>query len=508
MSFIRMIALSAFMVFSPIAAHAAPPVKFALQVDLTGNGTVTSSPGGITCPTSCLAYFKQAANITLTSTPAAGETFIGWGGACSGTGTCSVPSIQGDVQVSAQFSSNGGGGGPTNEDLDLRLSDVEQSLDGLEDWLARLTIAADARVGADGNGNFWAGKLAFNQSLLTGQVGGGNIAIGESALATQTNNGGNIAIGYQALQSNTTGHANVAIGGSAPLGRNSQGRYNTAVGNAALASDPNFSANSAFGHQAMAFFSGTNNVGIGTDTLAGFYGADNYGDRNTAIGQGALARFISGHDNIAVGRHAGFNLFRGSSNIIIGNEGGNSDGMNYDGQIIIGDNTSHNAFFAGGIFGSTISGAGATVVADSDGKIGTVVSTREAKRNIENLGEASEAIYSLRPVTFFYKENPSGREAIRQYGLIAEEVAEFFPELTVFDHQGKPTTVAYHLIVPLLLNEMQRLHAQINSQATELEQMKAMFARLLDEEIAIELAGLRKSQVSETGFSIDAIQKR
>ncbi len=103
-------ALLALLVFST-STFAAPPVKFGVQVDLTGNGTVTSSPGGISCPTSCLAYFKQAATITLTAAPAAGETFLGWGGACSGTGSCTIPSIQGDVQVAAQFSSNGGGGG-------------------------------------------------------------------------------------------------------------------------------------------------------------------------------------------------------------------------------------------------------------------------------------------------------------------------------------------------------------------------------------------------------------
>lgn len=106
----RIGALFALLILST-STFAAPPVKFGVQVDLTGNGSVTSSPGGISCPTSCLAYFKQAATITLTAVPAAGETFLGWGGACSGTGSCTIPSIQGDVQVAAQFSSNGGGGG-------------------------------------------------------------------------------------------------------------------------------------------------------------------------------------------------------------------------------------------------------------------------------------------------------------------------------------------------------------------------------------------------------------
>lgn len=97
----------------PIVAFSAPPLKFSVQVNLTGNGTVTSSPGGIDCPTTCVASYKQGTNISLTATPAAGQTFISWAGACSGTGSCSISAIQADVLVTAEFSSNGGGGAPT-----------------------------------------------------------------------------------------------------------------------------------------------------------------------------------------------------------------------------------------------------------------------------------------------------------------------------------------------------------------------------------------------------------
>ena len=56
----------------------------------TGSGTVTSSPAGITCPSTCSANFNSGTVVTLTETAGSGSTFAGWSGACSGTGTCTV----------------------------------------------------------------------------------------------------------------------------------------------------------------------------------------------------------------------------------------------------------------------------------------------------------------------------------------------------------------------------------------------------------------------------------
>ena len=56
----------------------------------TSTGTVTSSPTGINCPGTCSANFKSGTVVTLTASAAAGSTFAGWSGACTGTGTCSV----------------------------------------------------------------------------------------------------------------------------------------------------------------------------------------------------------------------------------------------------------------------------------------------------------------------------------------------------------------------------------------------------------------------------------
>ena len=61
-----------------------------------------------------------------------------------------------------------------------------------------------------------------------------------------------------------------------------------------------------------------------------------------------------------------------------------------------------------------------------------------------------------------------------QFGLIAEEVAEVFPELVVYDEEGKPETVSYHLLATLLLNQFQKQHARI----VVLEDQSAEFSHL------------------------------
>ena len=55
-----------------------------------GSGTVTSSPAGIVCGASCSASYASGTVVTLTAAPAAGSTFTGWSGACTGAGSCTV----------------------------------------------------------------------------------------------------------------------------------------------------------------------------------------------------------------------------------------------------------------------------------------------------------------------------------------------------------------------------------------------------------------------------------
>ncbi|MGB2683237.1 MAG: hypothetical protein WBE39_18240, partial [Candidatus Competibacter sp.] len=67
--------------------------KYSLTVTKAGSGagTVASNPAGINCGSACSYGFAGGTNVILTATPASGSVFAGWSGACTGTGTCTVP---------------------------------------------------------------------------------------------------------------------------------------------------------------------------------------------------------------------------------------------------------------------------------------------------------------------------------------------------------------------------------------------------------------------------------
>jgi len=88
---------------TPAASWHEPPE---VTVTIKGGGNVTSSPGSAigTCTTECTGVYDAATTVTLTATPNTGSTFTGWGGACSGTATCTVTTTPaGHVSATATF---------------------------------------------------------------------------------------------------------------------------------------------------------------------------------------------------------------------------------------------------------------------------------------------------------------------------------------------------------------------------------------------------------------------
>jgi Divergent InlB B-repeat domain/PASTA domain len=80
-----------------------PTVTLTVSRNGTGVGTVSSSPTGINCGTTCSHGYTQGTSVTLTATPAAGSTFAGWSDGCSGTGQCMLKT-DADTAVTASFS--------------------------------------------------------------------------------------------------------------------------------------------------------------------------------------------------------------------------------------------------------------------------------------------------------------------------------------------------------------------------------------------------------------------
>lgn len=106
---------------------------------------MTSATGGISCPSSCTASVNAGTAITFTASLDSGASFVGWGDACAASGTaitCSL-TVNADTTVSATFE-GGGGGGPSIDELNDRLTAVEQSLNGLEEWLAPISASPGA----------------------------------------------------------------------------------------------------------------------------------------------------------------------------------------------------------------------------------------------------------------------------------------------------------------------------------------------------------------------------
>jgi len=293
--------------------------------------------------------------------------------------------------------------------------------------------------------NTGSDNTAFGTAALENNtVDGGNTAVGSFALFANiagflSTNGPNTAVGFNALTANTTGGGNVAVGapisagGLATLGSNTIGTANTAVGQGALRAN-----------------------------VDGIF--------NVAVGGAALVNNVSGSFNTAIGTQAGLST-DGSRNILIGQ--GVFGVAGESNTIRIGDNLNGTGLcFIGGISGVT--GANFTDVVLLDpltGQLGDLPSSERFKRDIDPMDKTSEAIFSLRPVTFHYKNDQTNTP---QFGLIAEEVAKVNPVLVAVDEEGKPYSVQYLKINAMLLNEFLKEHRTVQEQGATITQLKSV----------------------------------
>ena len=139
----------------------------------------------------------------------------------------------------------------------------------------------------------------------------------------------------------------------------------------------------------------------------------------------------------------------GNNNIHIGHRG-----LNESNTIRIGNASHANAFIAGVQL--------------------VPVSSRQFKQDIHDMDKASSDLMRLRPVTFRYKKAYDSGEGRLQYGLIAEEAAEVYPELVVYDDTGKVKTVEYQKLPAMLLNELQKQHQVMQQQQAQMQQQQGV----------------------------------
>lgn len=322
------------------------------------------------------------------------------------------------------------------------------------------------------------GGMASGQTPLDNDLtdSGGNTGGGTGALYSNTgffntaygfealkyNSGSeNTAIGQGALNLNVTGNRNTASGTGA-LELNTFGSYNTASGFESLFSNQG-TGNTASGYQALYYNTGSYNTAHGYGALL----RNTAGIQNTATGTNALLNNTMGPNNIALGINAGLNLTTGSNNIDIGHPGVAGE----DSTIRVGNGQART--FIAGIAGKSV--VGTPVVIASSGQLGVMLSSARYKRDIQDMGKQSHGLLKLRPVTFFYTTDAQGE---KQYGLIAEEVAQIYPELVTKGADGQVESVQYHSLIPMLLNEVQRQEQRMEGQAQQLRVQSQELAEL------------------------------
>ena len=303
-----------------------------------------------------------------------------------------------------------------------------------------LGINAGANDDGSNNQNIGIGKntlgsvitgsnnIAIGSGSLLSNIGDFNIGIGTSSLGANTSGTSNISLGYSSMVSNDSGGSNIAIG-TGTLYSSTTGGQNTVIGNSALYASTNSNSNVAIGNTSLRFStSGTNNVAVGHSSLRN----NNTGSRNTAIGYEAGGSGSSSY-GVFIGNRAGVNetndnrLYIENSNsatpLIYGTFNTNEVGINWNSATNLPNTLSVN--------GNASKSTAGSWLANSD---------RRLKKNIETITpkEALEKITNMRGVTYQWNDNQTGidRPTEVQYGFIAQEIMEVFPEKVSEDGQG------------------------------------------------------------------------
>jgi uncharacterized repeat protein (TIGR02543 family) len=76
--------------------------NYTLNVSKNGSGSISSSPSGINCGSTCSSSYTSGTQVSLYATPASGYTFNGWSGNCSGSGACTV-TMDSNKSITANF---------------------------------------------------------------------------------------------------------------------------------------------------------------------------------------------------------------------------------------------------------------------------------------------------------------------------------------------------------------------------------------------------------------------
>ena len=180
------------------------------------------------------------------------------------------------------------------------------------------------------------------------------------------------------------------------------------------------------------------------------------------------------------------------NNIIIGSAGVAGD----NNTIRIGE-PGHVSTSIAGIFNQT-SASRVPVYINAFGKLGTVTSSIRYKTELASVEEDARRLHHLNPQRFVYKPEYNRRVETGAVRPDRRRGRDHLPELVARDEEGRPWTVRYHLLTPLLLAEVQRLERERMALMEALAERDRTQALRIDE-LTREIAELRR----ETGHKVD-----
>jgi len=276
-----------------------------------------------------------------------------------------------------------------------------------------------------------------------------NVTIGIGSGGQQTNT----ALGNTALANNTNGYYNTATGGNA-LRYNTSGVQNTSNGFESLFNNQTGSDNTAFGFRGLINnTNGNYNTAVGYESL----GSNSSGEKNTAIGKWALSQNTGGSNNTAIGYDA--NVYSGSGNF------NNSTAIGFESRITASNMVSL--------------GNGSITRVETSGTLysngAALTSDKRLKTNIVPISNAIETIMKLNPVHYDKKNTINSKEyAKAENGFIAQEIQKILPFIVKEGTDAdKLLSVDYNSIIPVLAKAIQE-------QQKEIEELKELVKQLIN----------------------------
>jgi hypothetical protein len=465
---------------SPTVTVAPPPPNIAYATFWSNDGTGIGS--GSTQPTSAVSVgvTNGLFTVTLGDTTLANMTAIG-------ASLFTQPNLQ--LRIWFNDSVNGFAAlSPVQNLTPAPYADFANSA-GIAASATNATTATSATTANNFSGSLSGDVTGTQVATVVASVGGqsaGNVAGAVSTVYSATSadtaysivqrdaNGsfiaGSIALANNLNLPTTTTSAGTINSGGSPFIHN-YGTRNIFAGIASGNFTTSGNDNAGFGYYVLnAVTSGQQNVGLGSQALNQFKS----GNGNTAIGFEALGNFTSGQNNIALGFGAGGSITTGNNNIYIGNVGSSGD----SGIMRIGTQGSQVSTFIAGIYNDSAA-TGVPVYVTSSGQLGTLTSSAKFKEHIQSMGDASDVLLALKPVTYQYKPeiDPEGTP---QFGLVAEDVEKVNPDLVVHDAEHGIYTVRYQAVDAMLLNEFLKEHRKVESQSNQIEQLQETVEQLKD----------------------------